>query len=182
MKQGLSTLAYRLKKLATQGTLTHGNKGKSNRPFRPDKLEILRIAQEKYPAFGIAHLCELLKEREGISVPNETLRRWLERPHKYHPKKKRMRRECSSCFGDLLQIDGSFDVRFGQEKTCLMNIVDDNRYFLTCGASCRTAVDGNKQHTGIQDNRSFFQIYCGMRPITEIICNTSFIAVFSCRS
>ena len=36
-----------------------------------------------------------------------------------------MRRECSPCFGDLLQIDGSFDVWFGQERTCLMNIVDD---------------------------------------------------------
>ena len=40
---------------------------------RPDKQEILRMAQEKYPAFGISHLCELLKEREGISVPKETL-------------------------------------------------------------------------------------------------------------
>lgn len=118
-------MAYRLKKLATQGTLMHGNTGKSNRPFRPDKQGILRIAQEKYPAFGISHLCELLKEREGISVPKETLRRWLKRSHKYHPKKKRMRRECSSCFGDPLQIGGSFDVWFGQERTCLMNIVDD---------------------------------------------------------
>ncbi len=68
-------MAYRLKKLATQGTLMHGNTGKSNRPFRPDKQEILRMAQEKHPAFGISHLCELLKEREGISVPKETLRR-----------------------------------------------------------------------------------------------------------
>ena len=118
-------MAYRLKKLATQGTLTHGNTGKSNRSFRPDRQKILRMAQEKYPAFGISHLCELLREREGISVPKETLRRWLKRPHKYRPKKKRMRRECSPCFGDLLQIDGSFDVRFGQERTCLMNIVDD---------------------------------------------------------
>ncbi len=36
-----------------------------------------------------------------------------------------MRRECSSCFGDPLQIGGSFDIWFGQERTCLMNIVDD---------------------------------------------------------
>lgn len=125
LKIASSTLAYRLKKPATQGTLTHGNTGKSNHPFRPDKQKILRIAQEKYPAFGISHLCELLREREGISVPKETLRRWLKRPRKYHPKKKRIRRECSPCFGDLLQIDGSFDVWFGQERTCLMNIVDD---------------------------------------------------------
>ena len=66
-------MAYRLKKLATQGTLTHGNTGKSNRPFSPDRQEILRMA--------------LLREREGISVPKETLRRWLKRPHKYRPKK-----------------------------------------------------------------------------------------------
>ena len=73
LKIASSTLAYHLKKLKEQGTLTHGNTGKSNRPFRPDKQEILRMAQEKYPAFGISHLCELLKEREGISVPKETL-------------------------------------------------------------------------------------------------------------
>ena len=54
LKIASSTLAYRLKKLKEQGTLTHGgNTGKSNRPFRPDKQEILHIAQEKYPAFGI---------------------------------------------------------------------------------------------------------------------------------
>lgn len=81
---------------------THGNTGKSNRPFRLDKQNILRIAQEKYPAFGGSHLCELLKEREGISVLKETLRHQMKRLHKYHPKKKRMCRECSPCFGDLL--------------------------------------------------------------------------------
>ena len=70
---------------------THGNTGKSNRPFRPDKQNILRIAQEKYPAFGGSHLCELLKERECKSVLKETLRHRMKRLHKYHPKKKRMR-------------------------------------------------------------------------------------------
>lgn len=68
------------------------------------------MVQEKYLAFGISHLCEPLKEREEISVPKETLNCWLKRPHKYRPKKKWMCRECSPCFGDLLQIDVSFDV------------------------------------------------------------------------
>ena len=46
LKIASSTLEYRLKKLATQGTLTQENKGKSKRPLCPDKQEILRIAQE----------------------------------------------------------------------------------------------------------------------------------------
>ena len=68
LKIASSTLAYRLKKLKEQGTLTHGNTGKSNRPFRPDKQEILRMAQEKYPAFAISHLCELLKEPYSVNL------------------------------------------------------------------------------------------------------------------
>ena len=39
LKIALSTLAYRLKKLKEQGTLTHGNRGKSNIDFWKDKIE-----------------------------------------------------------------------------------------------------------------------------------------------
>lgn len=39
LKIAFSTLEYRLKKLGTQGTLTHGNKDKSNIDFWKDKIE-----------------------------------------------------------------------------------------------------------------------------------------------
>ena len=109
LKIASSTLEYRLKKLATQGTLTQENKGKKQTSALSRQAGDSPYSARKYPAFGISHLCELLKEREGISVPKETLRRRLNRPRKHHLKKKRMRRECSPCFRDLLQIDSSFD-------------------------------------------------------------------------
>ena len=125
LKRAPSTVAYQIKKLKLTGSLQHGNKGKSNRPCRPDKDKIIELATTVYKDFGIAHTCELLAERHDIFVPKETLRIWLKRPYRYHRKKKRDRRECRPNFGDLLQIDGSFDYWFGEEKTCLMHIVDD---------------------------------------------------------
>lgn len=125
----------------------------------------------------------------------ETLRRWLERPHKYHPKKKRMRRECSPCFGDLLQIDGSFDVWFGQERTCLMNIVDDATNIArlhfereeTIVSACRCAwswfqqygvprafyADGrNMYHLDPDKEHNFFTMMCEVLGIRVILAHS----------
>ena len=120
------TTAYRrLKKFKKQGNLTHGNTGKANRPSQPDKEQIIELASTKYEDFGISHTCELLESREGLIVNRETLRRWLNRPKTRKQPKQRHHREPMPNFGDLLQIDGSFDYWFGNEKSCLMNIVDD---------------------------------------------------------
>lgn len=120
------TTAYdRLKKYRATGALIHGNTGRHNRKPRADKDAVVTIVRYKYQAFGISHICELLESRDGIVVNRETLRRWLVRPKTRKMSKQRQRRECSPCFGDLLQIDGSFDRWFGDQKTCLMHIVDD---------------------------------------------------------
>ena len=87
LKIAPSTAAYRLKKLQLTGSLQHRNKGKANRPARHDKDLILELATTVYKDFGIAHICELLLLRHNITIPKETLRRWLKRPYKYHRKK-----------------------------------------------------------------------------------------------
>jgi transposase len=119
-----STLQDRLRKIKNTGTLDHGNTGRQNRKPDPNKTKILTAAA-KYDGFGISHICELLESRDGITVNRETLRRWLARPKSRKTPKQRQRREPRANFGELLQIDGSFDRWFGDQKSCLMNIVDD---------------------------------------------------------
>ncbi|MCQ2734670.1 MAG: hypothetical protein MJ212_01805 [Alphaproteobacteria bacterium] len=125
LKIAPATIFRRLKKLKQTGDIIHGNTGKQNRKPREDKEEIINLAETKYREFSISHICEMLEIREKININKETLRLWLKRPRKYRKPKQRQRRECSPNFGDLLQIDGSFDYWFGDKKTCLMHIVDD---------------------------------------------------------
>jgi transposase len=124
LKLPISTARGRIKKYKLIGDLVHGNTGRQNRKPSPDKDKIIAVAA-KYSDFGISHVCELLESRDGIIVNRETLRRWLGRKKVRKIPKQRQRRECSPCFGDLLQIDGSFDCWFGGKKSCLMHIVDD---------------------------------------------------------
>lgn len=120
------TTAYRrLSKLKREGHLIHGNVGNIHHQIYTNKEKVLDLCKGKYADFGVLHLCELLEVREGIKVGRETLRKWLNRPRERRRPKQRQRRERSPCFGDLLQIDGSFERWFNGEKTCLMNIVDD---------------------------------------------------------
>jgi transposase-like protein len=119
-----TTAWRRIEKIRRTGELGHGNKGRQNRRPIPDRDRILAAAA-KYTDFGISHVCELLEARDGIKVNRETLRRWLGRKRSRKVPKQRQRRECSPCFGDLLQIDGSFERWFGEERCCMMNIVDD---------------------------------------------------------
>jgi len=137
IRQGLSTRAMArvlnlptmtaydiVKKIKNQGNLTHGNTGRQNRKPRPDKQQVLDAAAQ-YEGFGISHICELLTSRDGITVNRKTLRRWLNRPKTCKTPKQRQKHQCMACFGELLQIDGSFHNWFDDKKSCLINIVDD---------------------------------------------------------
>jgi transposase len=124
LKLPVMTAHDRIKKIKLTGNLDHGNTGKQNRRPSTDKQRILELAA-KYEDFGISHICELLESREGITVNRETLRRWLARPRVRKIQKQRQRREPMANFGELLQIDGSFHNWFGDNKTCMINIVDD---------------------------------------------------------
>jgi hypothetical protein len=72
----------------------------------------------------------MLKEKEGIQLERETLRNWAHEIHHVKRAKKRRakarkRRDRMDSPGLMLQMDGSPHNWFGQEKSCLIAIIDD---------------------------------------------------------
>ena len=118
---------YRLRGLSC---LSHGLCGKPpNRKPKPEKENVLALAGGKYKDFGIKQSCELLREREGLAIHQETLRLWLVADGKPVAKRRKLhraRRERKPCFGEMLQIDGSFHDWLGDGSSlCMINITDD---------------------------------------------------------
>ncbi len=118
--------------------LVHGSVGKESNRAKPKKVKerVLRLIRQKYsgeigerfgPTLAAEHLCS----EDGIEVDAETLRRWMlaaglwsrERKRKVH----RKRRERKPHFGQLVQMDGSFEdwLEGRGPYGCLMNLVDD---------------------------------------------------------
>jgi len=100
------------------------------------RSKVLRLVRRKYGGesgerFGPTLAAEHLQSDDGLKVDHETLRRWMlgeglwsrERKRKQH----RRRRECQEHFGELVQMDGSFEAWLpgSEQKQCLMNMVDD---------------------------------------------------------
>jgi transposase len=94
--------------------LVHGNAGRSPAHRMPDELRdrLVELATTTYAGANRTHLSELLAEREGITVPERTLRRVLAEAglapvHRRRPARHRSRRERMPRAGMLLQVDGS---------------------------------------------------------------------------
>ncbi len=116
----------------------HGNAGRrSNHAKRAAfRGRVLKIVREQYGGepgdrLGPTLAAEHLEQDHGVKVDPETLRRWMleaglwsrERKRKAH----RKRRERKAHFGELVQLDGSFE-KWLEERGpagCLMNMVDD---------------------------------------------------------
>jgi transposase len=124
-----------LKKLREEGTkgIIHKLRGKeSNRGYPKElKEKVIRLYRKECWDYGPTLFSESLLEYHKISVDHETLRRWMrdeaittsmrkKRPH-------RRQRERRSCFGELLQFDGSYHDWFEGRgpECCLLNCVDD---------------------------------------------------------
>lgn len=124
---------WRRYKRETDIGLIHHNRGKTpiNAYSQAFKEKVLSLYQEKYFEFGPTFAAEKMLEDDQIAVHPETLRLWLKAEGLWHRKRKhkiyRERRERRTCFGDLLQIDGSIHRWFDrdQQNYCLLNIVDD---------------------------------------------------------
>jgi len=118
--------------------LQHGNAGRPSNRAKPRKFreQVLRRVRDKYGGeagerFGPTLAAEHLAADDGLKVDAETLRRWMlaeglwsrERKRKQH----RRRRERQEHFGELLQLDGSFEAWLpgSGQRQCLMNLVDD---------------------------------------------------------
>lgn len=112
--------------------IVHKNSGKYpvNKISDSVKHNIQKLIKEKYFDLNLAHLKDVLKEKENIQVKRETLRNWAHEIHHVKRAKKRRakvrkRRDRMDCPGLLLQMDGSPHHWFGNEKSCLIAIIDD---------------------------------------------------------
>ena len=123
----------RIKEEGNKGVIHRLRGKKSNRGY-PEKLkkEVIQIYRKHYSDYGPTLFSEELLKSHGISVNHETVRKWLrsnaittsmrkKRPH-------RKKRERRSCFGELLQFDGSHHDWFEGRgaECCLINCVDDS--------------------------------------------------------
>lgn len=110
--------------------LVHKSRGKESHRLEPLlKASILAYYRDYLEGFGPTFASEKLQEA-GYDVDHETLRRWLISAGLWQRHRKRClyraRRERRHCFGELVQLDGSFHDWFSDGKeNCLMNMVDD---------------------------------------------------------
>jgi transposase len=113
--------------------MAHGNAGRKSNHKIEDSIRTLALSayRERYSDFGPTFAAEKLSEVEGVTVSEETLRRWLIADGQWTKKRKRSehrsRRDRRPCFGDLVQFDGSHHNWFEgrRMKCCLINMVDD---------------------------------------------------------
>jgi len=117
----------------TQGVLSK-RRGKSalNKISHDLKEKIARSLHEKYPDFGPSFAAEKLAENENIHISRESLRQIMIAENLWIPKRKKIlrvyqRRARRSRFGELVQIDGSYEYWFEDraEKCCLLVFIDD---------------------------------------------------------
>jgi transposase len=124
-----------LKRIRDEGSkgIIHRLRGrKSNRGY-PEQLKrkIITLYRSGYSDYGPTLYAEKLVENHKISIDHETIRKWLrenaittsmrrKRPH-------RKNRERRSCYGELVQFDGSYHDWFEGRgaECCLLNCVDD---------------------------------------------------------
>jgi transposase len=112
--------------------VVHRNTGRVPANKAPDglKQQVQSLIKEKYFDVNLQHLAELLFTNEGIQIKRETLRNWAHDIHHVKRAKRRRsqvrkKRERMESAGLLLQMDGSSHRWFGNEKSCLIAIIDD---------------------------------------------------------
>lgn len=119
--------------------LRHRSAGRRSNRRKPAALrrrviELVRrefAGDDAHDRFGPTLAAEHLLEEYGVAVHHETLRRWMlaagcwSRVRTASPH--RQRRERKAHFGELVQMDGSFEAWLEDRAAtaCLMNLVDD---------------------------------------------------------
>lgn len=118
--------------------VVHGNAGRrsnhaKSEVFRRRVLEIVRgrYGGEPGQRLGPTLAAEHLGEDHGLQVDGETLRRWMLTEGLWSRERKRkayrQRRQRRAHFGELVQMDGSFEDWLEDRggRACLVNLVDD---------------------------------------------------------
>ena len=155
--------AYREKGAAA---IAHGNRGRSPANATPSALasEAVRLARSRYAGVNHTHLSELLREREGIDIGRDTLRKILANagvssPRRRRPPKHRVRRQRMPREGMLIQVDGSYHRWLGEDgpQFTLLLAVDDATGMVADALFCElenthsyfSLLDGLIRHCGI---------------------------------
>ena len=143
----LYRIRAKIEKEGSKGVIHKLRGRKSNRGYPEEiKERVIEIHKKQYWDYGPTLFSEELLKNYNLSINHETLRRWMrsegittslrkKRPHRKH-------RERRSCFGDMIQFDGSHHDWFegrGSE-CCLFVCVDDatGRVYLRFAASENT--------------------------------------------
>ena len=136
--------------------LAHGHRGRRAPNATPEPLrsEVLRLARSRYSETNHTHLSELLREREGIDIGRNTLRKILtdagvSSPRRRRPPKHRVRRQRMAREGMLIQIDGSYHRWLGEDgpQFTLLLAVDD-----------ATGIVVNALFCELENTRSYLQL------------------------
>ena len=147
--------------------LAHGNRGRRPANATPSALasEAVRLARSRYAGVNHTHLSELLREREGIDIGRDTLRKILTNagvnsPRRRRPPKHRVRRHAGVNSprrrrppkhrpreGMLIQVDGSYHRWLGEDgpQFTLLLAVDD-----------ATGIVVNALFSELENTRSYF--------------------------
>ena len=114
--------------------IAHGNRGRRPANATPETVatDVVVLARTRYAGVNHTHLSELLREREGIDIGRNALRKILtdagvNSPRRRRPPKHRVRRQRMGREGMLIQIDGSYHRWLGEygPQFTLLLAVDD---------------------------------------------------------
>ena len=125
-----------LQKLNQDGVsgMAHASRGQPGHRRHDDllKSKCLSIISEHLLGFGPTLAHEKLSSIFDLNIPVETLRRWMTANDLWIPRSKRLKRPYQprynrDCFGELIQIDGSYHDWFEGRaaKCCLLVYIDD---------------------------------------------------------
>ena len=116
----------------------HGNAGRPSHHGKPEKFRrrVLDLVRKRYSGgpgerFGPTLAAERLSEEYGLEIVAETLRRWMLAAGLWSRERKRkpyrQRRARKEHFGELVQMDGSFDhwLEDRGPRGCWLGMVDD---------------------------------------------------------
>lgn len=128
--------AKRLRKDAEQGIggLVHGNRGREPWNKTPEDIRerVASLSEVKYSNFNDCHFAEMLEEREGLKLSDETVRvirrnSGMKPKQKRRPPKHRSRRPRKTQEGLMMLWDGSPHRWFGKQHPpcCAMAAMDD---------------------------------------------------------
>ena len=129
----ITRLLQKLKQDGVSG-LTHASRGQPGHRRHDEavKSECLSIISEHLLGFGPTLAHEKLMSMFGLNIPVETVRRWMTANELWIPRSKRLKRPYQprynrDCFGELIQIDGSYHDWFEGRaaKCCLLVYIND---------------------------------------------------------